>query len=1146
MSKSTKKIWEVILFMSSRACIILVIICALSGVLLANEGHSQSLNKVKVSLELRNSYLVDILSSIEGQTKFQFSYTDEIKSIAGLTIHAKNKQLSDVLRELENNADVSFRQFNQMIAVSKKENFNSEAIEKKISGKVTDKQTSEPLPGVSILIKGTASGTTTDTQGEFALNVQDEHATLVLSFIGYETQEIPVGNQTFLTVELLQNSSTLQEVVVIGYGEQARAKVTGAVSQVKSKDLANSNGSSFAIQLSGKAAGVIVNEASAQPGTDPQVVIRGIGTLTAGRNPLVVVDGFPLSEGSSLNSINPQDIASVDILKDPASAAIYGSRAANGVILITTKKSKTDKLSISFDAYTGIQQRADGMEFPDAYQSAQFFTEARDWGYVSKDQANRSIADDRATRITKGASLRELRLNYIQPYLDNEPGLVNTNWLDEIFRDAKMSSYNLALSGGSSKTNYYVSGNYFNQEGIVMGTGLKRYSGTIKIDSKLSDRFDFGVMLAPSYQRQDYFENDSDRSYDPISIALTMYPFFSAYNPDGSLSISQQIISNTPEDGALSESSVAIMKKVKHQRNTFRTFGNTFLSMELMKGLKFKTMLGADVRDTFFDYYNPSDVGQYRGAAPKPAIARETNGTILNYLSENTLNYSREFGIHSVDALAGYTFQKESSSATVITGSGIADDNITNIAGASAFTVAPTRYKWTQISYLARIQYSILDRYLISLATRADGSSRFGKDTKWGNFPSVTAGWIISEESFFPKTNAINFAKLRASWGKAGNNQIGSYSSQALVGSSNYVYGNTVGAGFAANTTPNPNLSWETKISTNVGLDLTFLESFNFTADYYTTTTEDLLLNVPIPEQSGYSASIQNIGKVKNSGIELEISGNGIKLGPILWGFSGNFSKNKNEVLALAAGQEQIITGVNSSFRTKVGGPVAELYGYNVIGVYKTQDEINGTPHLTGTIMGDYIVEDITGDGQINQEDKKGFGTYLPKFTYGFSSNFVFKNFDLNFSVVGVEGRKIFDNALINAENGEGFSMPTQYYFDNRYHPENNPDGFFAQPNMGNFSSARRETRGANVHFADADYFRLRNIQVGYTLPVKTISKAGLTSVRIYASANNLFTLSEFRGFNPEATTDNVLTSGYSYSNYPVARSFVFGANLTF
>ncbi|WP_343306896.1 TonB-dependent receptor [Chitinophaga niabensis] len=1018
-----------------------------------------------------------------------------------------------------------------------------------------------PLVGVSVSLQPENSNekpiiTVTGEKGMYELNRLAAGSKYIFTFtyVGYEPQLIPgfqikAGEDNTLLVRMKVASSSLNEVMVIGYGTLQKKYLTGAVSRVSSKELGTYSSSSFATQLAGKASGVMINDASAQPGTDPQIVIRGVGTLTAGRDPLVVVDGFPLSEGTSFNSINPGDIETIDILKDPASAAIYGSRAANGVILITTKKGRNEKMKVSLDIYTGVQERADNVEYADAYEAAQYFTEARDWGYVSKNPANRRETDDRATRISKGASLRELRLNYIQPWLDKTPGLTNTNWLNETFRKGKMDNYSLAVSGGTQKTNYYFSGNYFKQDGLVIGNGLKRYSGTLKVESKVSPKLDFGITLNPSYSINNYFTNNGNNNTDPIGATNIMYPFFSPYNADGSLAISKQIIANTPEDGALGENTVALAKKISNVRNFFRTFGNTFLSYELLQGLKLKFMAGADYRSNYFSMFNPSDVGAYRTAAPKPASATEQNGSSINYLMENTINYARRFRKHDLNVLAGYTFQKQSGTTTDITGSGIPDDNITNIGGASSFAVTTSKYTWVQISYLSRLQYSFADKYIVSATIRKDGSSRFGKNNKWGSFPSVTAGWIASEEKFFPSSSVVTFAKLRATWGKAGNNQIGSYDSKALVsgGSAyNYVYGNTLFSGFAASSTANGNLSWETKTSTNLGFDLGLFNRFNVTLDYYNTLTTDLLLDVPVPEQSGFSSSTQNIGKVKNSGIEVTISGD-VPLGNVKWNFSGNIAANKNEVKALAPGQTQIISGTESNFYTKVGGPVAELYGYNVTGIFKSQDEINKTPHLSGTIVGDYIVEDVKKDGIIDANDMIAFGTYFPKLTYGFTNNFSWQNLTLSFSLNGVAGRKIYDRQLSTLdEAGEGFAVPSKYYFRNRYHPVNNPNGFLGQPNMGNFSTARKSARTSSIFYQDADYLRLRNVQLSYNLPRTLLSRIGMSAAAVYVTGNNLFTITKYRGYNPDATTDNVLTSGQAISNYPVARSYVLGLNVTF
>ena len=1114
-------------------------------------AQHRKLETFHVSIDASNLTLGEVLSQLEKETEFKFTYVRSKVPLNEKVTIALDGNLKEVLQDIANAHRLHLKRINDLIVVKKvsKGKAVEEFIiqnEQEISGKVSDAESGEPIVGATILVKGTTIGTISDINGEYNLSAPDDAVALTISFVGYETQEIVIGNQSIINVSLSVDSELLSEVLVIGYGTQSKARINGAIAGVESRALQKYSSPNVDQQLAGRLAGVQINEVGGQPGYDAQVVIRGIGTLTAGSYPLVVVDGVPLSEGSTLSSINPNDIEKIDVLKDAASAAIYGSRASNGVLLVTTKKGISDKPTITLDAFTGLQMRADNVDYVDAYDAAQYFTEARDWGYVSKDLANRSETDDRETRLANGASRRELRLHYIDPYLQGQPGLTNTNWLDEIFSPAPMTSITTSVSGAGEKTNYYVSGGYFNQEGIAIGTNFERYTAAIRVNTQLNNFLDFGINLNPSYSKQRDTDSGDWRS-DPVAVSYTSYPFFSPYLPDGSLNISEQLRENTPEDGSLQENAIAYAELIKDQKNRFRTFGSTFLTVKPLEGLEFKFLVGGDYRNYFYDFYDPSFLGQYRAPAPDQAEAVETNIRITNILSENTLTYYKGFGDHEFDVLAGYSFQKEQGSDTRIVGTDIPDDNITNIAGASSHNVNADRYTWTLLSYFGRLQYFYKSRYQLSLALRRDGSSRFGDDTKWGVFPSVSAGWIISDEPFFPQFDAISFAKIRASWGKTGNNQIGSYGSQALVTSSDYVFGGSLAPGFAATTSPNSALSWETNTSLNVGVDLTFFENFSLSANYYTTNTDGLLLEVPVPEQSGYSFSLQNIGEVRNSGLELELGASNLSLGPVQWSASANFTSNRNEVLALGEGQEEIKWSTNGgAWITRIGSPIAEIFSYDVIGVYQTEQEIEDTPHLDGTLTGDYIVADINNDGIIDEADQVSQGTYAPNFFYGFSSEFRYRNFDLSFALNGVGGRTLYnwDQGIIT-ETGEGFGMPTQRYFDNRYHPVNNPDGYFAQPNMGNFSSARRNTRASDIYMQDADYLRLRSLQLGYTFTPEMISRFGLQNLRVYVTVNNLFTITSYEGFNPDASTNNILRAGYARDNFPIAKTFLIGANIT-
>ena len=938
----------------------------------------------------------------------------------------------------------------------------------------------------------------------------------------------------------------IDEVVLVGYGKQSKKNNSGSISSIDEKQMKGVASSNFGDIIAGKVTGVQITQANANPGGATSIRIRGIGTLTAGSNPLIVVDGLPLTEGSNLNAIDPNSIAKIDILKDAASAAIYGSRGANGVVIIETKQGKKGRMNVSFDSYYGMQMRSDNVKLVNAYDMATFLKEARDNNYLSKG-TNRSIFDDTATRVSKGASLRELIPDYLTPYLEKQPGLTDTDWLNTVMKPAPISQTSLNITGGSDKSKYAFTTSYFNQKGLVIGTDYEKFSTSINLSTDLTDKWKVGVTMTPSYATGTINAANS-RTYNPVQMATTMYPFFKVYNDDGSLAISQQILGNTATDGALVENPVAVQEMTDRKYNLFKTFGNIFTELQVLKGLKYRFSAGGDYSNYEYNFFDPSTVGAYRAAAPDVTFANRTEYIRKNYLIENVLSLDRKWGSHKIDAIGGQSFQQEDNTQLLTEATAFPDNSIRNIAGGTAFKNTLTQYKWRLLSYFTRVNYTFDNKYNLMASYRRDGSSRFGTNSKWGDFYAFSGSWTVSNENFFPENKVLTDLKLRYSLGSNGNNQIPNFGALSLMNQENYAFGGILAPGYATATAPNPNISWEKSKSNNFGIDFSlFKNTLNISADYYILHRDGLLLDVPVPQQSGFSTSLQNIGKIKNSGFELQIASKTFNIAKDLtYSGSFNFSTNKNEVLALANGQNQIITGENNFSITKVGGSIGEMYGYNIIGIYKTQQEITNSAHITGTIVGDYIMEDLNGDGKIDVNDKRSFGSGVPKYILGFNNNFRYKNFELSFSLYSEIGKKIYNaDAVTTLESGEGFGMASQYYFDNRYNAQTNPNGFFGMPNM-NFSNNRKEARTSNLYFKDADYVRLRSLRLAYNLPQSVLGNLGLENVQVYLVGNNIFTLSKYKGLNIDATSDNVLTQGFDQAYYPVAKIYSMGFNLKF
>ncbi|BFP40605.1 TonB-dependent receptor [Flavobacteriaceae bacterium GF1] len=1119
-------------------------------------AQASHIENIKISLEAESETIDGIFKQIENKTSYLFRYSEDIlNDERKFSLSYQDETVKTILDDISNKAGLVYKISGDNISVRK-------SLQKRsLRGTVVD-DVGTPIPGVNVLVKGSLTGVVTDFDGNFTIEVSSGDI-LVFSYLGFTTTEVSITDQSELRVTLNENVDQLQEVIVYGYGTGTKEKFNGAVSKVETEKLNTFSSANFEQALAGNVSGVQIIGNGKNPGENSVIQIRGLNTLTAGTNPLIVVDGNPLSEGSSFSSINNQDIASINILKDAASAAIYGSRASNGVILITTKKGKQGDLKVTYDTYYGFQDRIDNFQLADAYDTALFDFDARNFGYVSGGPG-RSIDDDNATRDANGGGKRSRVQPFLQGYLDGQPGLTNTNWTDAVFRTARQQNHFVNLSGGTEKTDYSVSFGYLDQENIIISSDYKRYTTNFQLNSQVSDRVRFGITSNISLVNSNptgergWSSHDAGRNRqpDPAYAIVLMHPYYPIFNADGSFAIANQIDDNNDNwDGPISENVVAKAELTDFFERRLRVFGNTYLEIDLYDGLRFKTSFGGDYNTIFSEFFAPSDIGNYRTpVANNLAVAFENNDRRENYITENLLTYNKTFGKHTFDALLGFSYQQESFFRTRLESNNFADDNLRNIAGATNPSSVPERSKWALTSYFSRLQYDFDGRYSLSGSFRRDGSSRFGANTKFGNFASLSAGWVLSNETFFPEDGLVSFAKLRASWGQTGNNQIGDFASIALVEPDNYVIDNQLTPGSFIRTSPNPDLSWETNTALNLGVDFGFLNNKLFlTAEYYNSKTEDLLLEVPVPQQSGFENSLQNIGELENRGFEFEIRGNNFQLGELRIGFNANLTTNENEVLALYGDQDQFIeTRGGMGFLTKVGQSIAEFYAYDIIGVYRSQAQLDAetvTP-LAGTEVGDYVVRDVNGDGQITPDDRTTLGQYNPEFTYGFGISLNYKGFDLNAQFTGIEGRKVTDNMLYDAESGEGFFVPTQYYVDN-YFSDRNPDGFFRRPDFSSFSSAGRLTRASSLSVYDADYFRLRSIQIGYSFQPSITEYLGINSLRLYVTGNNIFNITDFRGYNSDGITATsneaqTLTRGFINSTSPLTRFMALGLNVKF
>ena len=987
--------------------------------------------------------------------------------------------------------------------------------EQKISIKGTVKDAAGiPIPGANVLVKGTTIGTITDLDGNYSIVIPENSNTLVFSYIGFKTTEVAINGKSVVNISLKSDAATLDEVVVVGYGTVKKSDLTGSLSSVNTKDISKTQNTNIAQAIQGRAAGVTITKSSGAPGDTPTIRIRGVGTVN-NADPLYIVDGVPIND---ISSINMEDAKSVEILKDASATAIYGSRGANGVVLITTKSGKKGVPVISYKTYTGIQKRIDNLQVLNVAQWATLYNEA-------------NVNDGTAA----------------VPALANPASLVGYNWKDAVYRAAMMQSHQLSVSGGTDKISYYVSFGYVNQDGIITNTSYDRTNFRINNSYQITPKIKFGHNIQYAKSNSNTLGLGSTNSFTKAPFSGYMIePITPFYNADGSLGLPAYTVAVNPI--GLTKYTV-----IPSSKETF--YYNFYVEADVMKGLKFKSNYGLEINNTNVDNFEPAFYISPANNSPLSTynLSRAQNRVMV---LSNTLNYNTTIAKkHNINAMLGQEVQ-DSKYNNVVTNinnipSSVANPTIGS-GDASSATVNGNISESKLLSFFGRLNYNYDERYLLTGSYRFDGSSNFGANNKWAEFPSLALGWNIHKEAFY-HIDFINQLKLRLGWGETGNQNIpnGATSNTLNIGT-NYLYGptETTALGVAPLQPGNPNLKWETTVSKNIGIDLGMLHNtITFTAEYFIKNTNNMLMAAPILATSGYANfPYVNAGNIENKGFEFTANYKKI-INDFSFNVGGNISFIKNNVLSLASPGQIISTGASNGFKnisvTQVDHPLASFYGYQMIGIFQNQNEINGYASLPGTKPGDVKYKDITPDGVIDANDQTFIGSPFPKFTYGINLDLTYKQFDFSAFFQGSQGNKIF--------NATDFYLMGDLASNSNVNVLNRwtGDGTSNSIPRATFLGAANNDQISSRFVQDGSYLRLKNVQIGYTLPKLDLKKMAIENLRIYLAAQNLLTFTHYDGMDPEVGVDpasnaSPLDIGIDRGRYPSVRTFSMGLDINF
>lgn len=1088
--------------------ILLMKLSVLVILLTALHVSAKTFSQEKISVDFKNTKLSHALKVIERKSDYRFAFSNLILSEnMTVTLKARGLPIEEILTQMFTKTGLTYSLINSNLIAIK----GGEAAQGIITvqGKVTDNN-GNPLWNVSISA-GTGIGTTTNELGAYSITV-DENATLIFSYVGFIDQTIPVNKRTVINVVLLPNTSQLTDVVVVGYGTQSRRKLTSAVVTVSGEELNKRVATNPITLLQGQLPGLQVTQGSGEPGNEGiSLRIRGTSTFSgAGNDPLVIIDGLP----GSLSVLNPNDIESVSILKDAASAAIYGSRGANGVIVVKTKKGKTGPFTLTYNYNAGISNPT---SLPDLITNSAEFMELSNEAYTNSNRA--PLYTQEQIDLYRNATDRVKYPNH--------------NWLNDLFKPAVIQNHYLNMSGGKENTNYNLGIGYTNQPGTMIGFEYKKYTMDLGLSSKVNKRVTIGTNIQMRYGKR---LNPPQGAGDMFLSTLAQSPLYPPQAPDG-----RWIKRAYPNEQGNKNTVALVGEDVRTRTNEYYIQGNLSLDIDIVKGLAWENRLGANYGASKYNdfrpvvqtyYYNDmSSAGALDVGTPGLSVGRSDNLYTVYY---SQLTYKRIFGNHSISALGGYQ-QEYNNGSSLNAGRNQFTTNLLrelNAGPSAGMTNNGTSSEWAIRSLYGNINYDYQDKYLFGTSIRYDGTSRLPKDTRWGLFYSFSGGWRISKESFLQTIGWIDDLKLRASWGQLGNQNIGTYPYQSTLDNRDYAFGNAVAPGYSASTLVDPSLTWETTRVLDIGIDLAVLNNrLSFSADWFNKYTFDILRGSQVPLWLGLDAPTINNGAVRNKGLEFSLQYRDRIGDAFSYYIGGNFQTYKNIL------EEYGKTEIGSRTIREEGHALDDYYMYVWDGIFQSQDEIDKSPVQPVTpTPGDLKIKDVNGDEKIDDKDRTYVGGKYPSYQYAVNIGAEWKGFDFSAQFYGSQGQKIYVNGWGIEPFRQG-SVPTTDW-RNRWTPTNPTN---TMPKIYVADGYAGVQNYASTYFLkNASFLRLKNIQLGYTLPVNTISKAGARSLRIYFAADNVFTASKFPGIDPERTSDG------NYVTYPQLRTFTFGATVQF